>query len=32
VDSLIEMPKNISIRAKDLQKHLLLFAKAMAAL
>ena len=29
VDSLIELPENISIKAKDLQKHLLLFAKAM---
>ena len=32
VDSLIEMPKDISTKAKDLQKHLLMFTKAMAAL
>ena len=32
VVSLVEIPEDVSTRAKDLQKHLLLFAKAMAAL
>lgn len=32
VDSLIEVPEDVSTRAKDLRKHLLLFAKAMAVL